>query len=55
MMEAGIPTRQWKDYDLATVVAKSDKSKRRYADEAEHLETAENSRSPSPLEAKDVV
>jgi hypothetical protein len=36
MMEAGIPTRQWKDYDLATSVARDDKKQSRF--HATHIE-----------------
>ncbi|ODN83974.1 hypothetical protein L202_00012 [Cryptococcus amylolentus CBS 6039] len=38
MMEARIPTRQWKDFDLATVVAKDEKKGLR--GQVEHVETA---------------
>ncbi|WVW80481.1 hypothetical protein I302_102464 [Kwoniella bestiolae CBS 10118] len=38
MMEARIPTRQWKDFDLATVVAKDEKKGTRGT--TEHVETA---------------
>jgi hypothetical protein len=36
MMEARIPTRKWKDYDLATVVARDDKKQSRF--HATHIE-----------------
>ncbi|ORY31590.1 sugar transporter [Naematelia encephala] len=38
MMEAGIPTRQWKTYDLATVVAKDEKKTARFQGTTEHIE-----------------
>ncbi|KAK8865577.1 hypothetical protein IAR55_000721 [Kwoniella newhampshirensis] len=38
MMEARIPTRQWKNYDLATVVAKDEKKGSRFAGTTEHVE-----------------
>ena len=41
MMEARIPTRQWKTYDLATTVARDDKKQSRF--QASHIEgTAEH-------------
>jgi len=41
MMEARIPTRQWKTYDLATTVARDDKKQSRF--HASHIEgTAEH-------------
>ncbi|WWC68316.1 uncharacterized protein I206_102241 [Kwoniella pini CBS 10737] len=40
MMEARIPTRQWKDFDLATVVAKDEKKGTRGT--TEHVETTNN-------------
>jgi hypothetical protein len=39
MMEAGIPTRKWKHYDLATVVARDEKKGSRFQGTAEHIET----------------
>ncbi|WWD18248.1 hypothetical protein CI109_102698 [Kwoniella shandongensis] len=38
MMEARIPTRQWKNYDLATVVAKDEKKGARFTGTTEHVE-----------------
>lgn len=44
MMEARIPTRQWKGYDLATVVARDEKKTTR--GEAEHLEKVDELEKP---------
>lgn len=44
MMEARIPTRQWKGYDLATVVARDEKKITR--GEAEHLEKVDELERP---------
>ncbi|OWT40803.1 hypothetical protein AYX14_05634 [Cryptococcus neoformans] len=44
MMEARIPTRQWKGYDLATVVARDEKKATR--GEAEHLEKVDELEKP---------
>ncbi|KAK4684798.1 MFS transporter, SP family, sugar:H+ symporter, partial [Tremellales sp. Uapishka_1] len=38
MFEAGIPTREWARYDLATVVAKDEKKGMRFAGTTEHFE-----------------
>lgn len=38
MMEARIPTRKWKHYDLATVVARDDKKAGRFTGTTRHVE-----------------
>ncbi|WWC88190.1 uncharacterized protein L201_003095 [Kwoniella dendrophila CBS 6074] len=45
MMEARIPTREWKDFDLATVVAKDEKKGSRGT--TEHVETTFTSNDPT--------
>lgn len=38
MFSARIPIRKWKEYDLATVVAKDDKKASRFSGVSEHVE-----------------
>ncbi|WRT66036.1 uncharacterized protein IL334_002987 [Kwoniella shivajii] len=50
MMEARLPTRQWKDFDLATVVAKDEKKGTRGT--TEHVETQVNGNPTGPKSEK---